>query len=61
MLLDSTRNVRPKLLITGHKWCVTCCEQKITNNEQKSYEQQANITNNGDNLEQEPRVNISKI
>ena len=40
---------------------ICCCEQKVTNNEQKSYEPQANITNNGDSLEHETRVNISEI
>ena len=40
---------------------MTCYEQKVMNNEQKVTNNEQNITNNGDSLEQETRVNISKI
>ena len=40
---------------------MTCYGQKVMNNEQKVMNNEQNITNNGDSLEQETRVNISKI
>ena len=40
---------------------MTCYEQKVTNNEQKVTNDEQNVANNGDSLEQETRLNISKI